>query len=99
MSEFILKSDFDDAFEEAFNRKVENTYFNGENIPIVENRENTDWNTSFNPAADIRHAMQLFDEPMQELRIVYTPQMYDALVVLNGGIPFYLINHQVIKVL
>lgn len=43
MSEFISKSDFDDAFEEALNRKVENTYFNGENIPIVENRENTDW--------------------------------------------------------
>lgn len=58
-----------------------------------------DWSTTCNPVLDIRHAMQLLDEPMQELKIVYTPQMYDALVVLNGDIPFYLIDHQVIEVL
>lgn len=59
----------------------------------------TEWSTTSDPIASIKHAMQLFDEPMQELRIVYTPQMYDALVVLNGGIPFYRIDYQVIEVL
>ena len=58
----------------------------------------SEWSTTSDPIADIKHAMQVFDEPMREPRIVYTPQMYDALVVLNGGIPFYRIDHQIIKV-
>lgn len=59
----------------------------------------SDWSTTSDPISDIKRAMQLFDEPMREPRILYTPQMYDALVVLNGGIPFYRIDHQVIEVL